>query len=216
MTISAAYATTAEYKTAFSLTASTQDTRIASTLLAVSRHIERRTGRFFNVDAAVVERIYPLRDRVTLIDGLRALPTDDISTSTGLVVKQDDDLDGLFTDETAWTIDTDFSLYPLNAAQGPEATPWRAIVLPSWSGKSFNAGSRLSVTAKFGWAAVPAAIAQATLELAAIVMIDSPRATSRIQEGIEAVIGASPEAQTIVMRLVDTYGVAEVSSLAFS
>ena len=214
MSISDAYSTTALYKTAFGITASTQDTRIDSVLLAVSRYIEKRCHRFFTQDANVVERLYDPHGRIVLLDERPAFMVDDISTTTGLVVKLDEDLDGSVADETAWTIDTDFVLWPLNANLGPEAAPWRAIRLPSWSSKVFIDSARLSVTAKFGWAAVPAAIAQATLELTGIVMTDSPRATMRIQEGVEAVIGASPQAQSIVMQLVDQFGLA--GSLDFS
>ena len=206
MAIGSAYSTKELYKTAFGITVATQDDRIDSVLLGVSRHIERRLGRFFNQDAAVVERRYFPKGRLLRLDDLPAFMVDDISTTTGLIVKQDDDLDGSFTDETAWTIETDFVLWPFNADKGPEAEPWRAIVIPRWSAKSFLAEARLSVTAKFGWAAVPAAIAQGTLEIAAIVMTDSPRATSRIQEGVDAAIAASPEAQSIVLALVDAYG----------
>ena len=210
--ISDAYSTTALYKTAFSLTANTQDTRIDSVLIAVSRYIDRRCGRFFGIDAAVVERIYSPSGRRLSLDGRPAFMVNDIATKTGLVIKQDDDLDGSFADETAWTIETDFLVWPEQADKGPEAEPWRAIVIPTWSAKSFLAEARLSVTAKFGWAAVPTAIAQGTLEIAGIVMTDSPRATSRIQEGVDAAIAASPEAQSIVLALVDTYG----HGLAFS
>ena len=206
MAIDSAYSTKALYKSAFGVTVTTQDDRIDSVLLGVSRHIERRLGRFFNQDAAVVERRYFQPGRILRLDDLPAFMVDDISTTTGLIVKQDDDLDGSFADETAWTIDTDFTLWPFNADKGPEAQPWRAIVIPSWSAKSFLAQARLSVTAKFGWAAVPAAIAQATLELAGIVMVDTPRATGRIQEGVDAAINASPRAQDIVMALIDQYG----------
>jgi len=206
MAITDGYAVYTDYKTAFGITVSTQDTRIQSVLLAVSRYVDRRCHRFFGVDAAVVERLYDPYDRVVRLDDRPAFVVDDISTATGLVVKLDEDLDGSVADETAWTIDTDFTLWPQNANLGPEAQPWRAIRLPTWSSKSFLATARLSVTAKFGWPAVPAVVAQATLELAGIVMTDSPRATTRIQEGVEAVIGASPQAQSIVMSLVHHYG----------
>lgn len=204
MAIDSAYETATNYKTAFSITASTQDARIASVLLAVSRYIERRLDRFFNIDASVVERLYLPTGRRLKIDGLPAMMVDDIASTTGLVVKQDTDNDGSVADETAWTLNSDYLLWPLNADKGPEAQPWRAIVLPAWTTVQFM-DVRLSVTAKFGWPAVPSAIAQATIELAGIVMTDSPRATTRMQEGVESAIAMSPQAQSIILALVEEY-----------
>lgn len=213
MAVGDAYNTAALYKTAFGITTTTQDTRIASVLLAVSRYIERRLDRFFNQDASVVERLYEQHSRRLLIDGRPALMLDDISTTTGLIVKQDENVDGSVAADTAWTLNTDFILWPYNADKGPEPQPWTALVVPSWSSKTFIDAARFSVTAKFGWAAVPSALAQAAIELAAIVMADSPRATTRIVEGVDATMSLSAGAQSIIDRLIESYG---GKGLAFS
>lgn len=90
-----------------------------------------------------------------------------ISTTTGLVVKIDEDGDGTF--ETTLTISTDFILKPLNAADRVPVWPYTEIYLadnyrfPCLS----NGRPGVQVTAKFGWPAVPDDVTTATLMLAA-------------------------------------------------
>ena len=95
-------------------------------------------------------------------------------------------------------------LWPFNAPHGPEPNPYRAIQLTSWGNSGAFRGHRVRVVGTFGWPAVPAAIRTATIELAAILRLQSPRATNQIQE-FDQVIAASNEAQKILHRLVAVY-----------
>jgi len=213
VTISAAYATAATYRDLVSKTDTSSDAAILLDLTAISRSIEGWLGgRFFGVDAAVVERLYDATPaRLVTLDGMRALLTDEISTTTGLVLKVDEDADGSVADETAWTITTDFILWPRNAALGPEVRPYQAIAIPTGSSKLWVSGGLVSVTAKFGWPAVPSAIERACCHLTAILRLESPRATQRIPEGIDQAMAASPTAQNIIAALIDQYGRLEFS-----
>lgn len=199
MPLSDAYSTAATYRALLSKSDTAEDPEILDDLTAVSRFLDYRLGRFFTKDAAVVARVY-LPEIATL-----KLYVDDIASKTGLLVKVDEDLDGLFTDETAWAA-TDYRLLPLNADKEPEAKPWTAIEITPWGTKTrFARRYPVEVTATFGWPAVPKAIERATVHLTGILRLETPRATSRIPEGIEAAISASPEAQRILRELAGQY-----------
>lgn len=200
MTISDAYATAATYRAINGDTDATQDAEILDDLKAVSRWIDRRLGRFFTQDAAVVTRRYdpPVYGRVLIVD--------DIASSAGLEIKVDTDQDGSFADETAFA-STDYQLWPLNADRGPETAPWTSLYLPAWSTKSpWTPGLWVQVTAIFGYPAVPKAIERATCHLTAILRIETPRATARVAESMDEAFATSPGAQSIIGALVDDYG----------
>jgi hypothetical protein len=150
--IADAYVDVAEYKDRVGKTITGQDGELLAQLTAVSRFLDARLGRFFGQDAAVVTRVYDGNG------GTRLWLPDDISTSTGLIVKADLDGDYLFTDETALTLDTDFWLGPLGADKGSEPQPWQYLeVHPTSSRLSVWPFQRraVQVTARFGWPAVP-------------------------------------------------------------
>ena len=136
------------------------------------------------------------------MDNQRTLFVDDIASLTGLIVKVDDNRDGIA--EAALTITTDFELLPLAAAFGPEVNPWTQIYLPPRVKRSYW-WELIEVTAIFGWPAIPAAIARATYQLTGILRLQSPRATSQIPEAIASALGMSPTAQKIVDELMGVY-----------
>jgi len=117
---------------------------------SASRMIDKHTGRRFWQDANVVDRQFFADDSVTCY-------VDDISTTSGLIVKIDDDADGTF--ETTLTISTDFILLPVNAGDLNPVEPFTEIRnvsdtvtrLPVWS----YGRPGVQVTAMFGWPAVP-------------------------------------------------------------
>src|SRR3990167_573614 len=190
MSLSDAYATAALYRAQITMTDTAQDAEILTDLKAVSRYIEGKLGRFFNVDVSDATRLFiPRSASATLyIDDLSAAPTS---------IKVDEDGDGSFADETAY-VTTDYELQPLNAAIQPEAWPYTRIVIPSWSTKgNWPAGGRVQIVGKFGWPAVPEPIRAACIQLTAILRLESPRATNRIAE-MDQVIGTSNEAQAIL------------------
>ena len=195
------YADADAYRARFSGTSETwpsdaQDDSIDEDLIAVSRWVDRHCRRTFAKEASAVARVFVAQANGPLIrvGDMAAAPT---------TVKIDTDNDGDFTDETAVT---GFEAFPLDAAYGPEAKPYRSVNLPNWASiTSFIEGQRVQVTAQWGWPAVPDAVKIATIELTGILRLQSPRATNRYQEDIAAVIGASSEARSIVMKLLEPY-----------
>lgn len=195
MAITDPYATASDYDQVFPY-GGTDTVELARQLITVSRYIDRETGRFFALDASAVARIYIPRESSDTIW------TDDIAVSpTSLKIDTDDD--GSFADET---VITGFELLPLNAARGPEVWPWHGIRLRSFASPHtvFPAGQRVEVTAQWGWLTVPEAIRQATIQLTAILRLQSPRATSSIDE-VGRVVSMSPEGRGIVEELKYTY-----------
>jgi hypothetical protein len=203
LAVGEAYATNVQYKAIVTKTSGDNDSEIDAQLLAMSRVLERDCfgGRFFTKDAAPVARTYYPR-----VDNQRTLTVDDIASLTGLVVKVDDNRDGVaeVTLVNPPAANSDFELEPRNAALGPEPQPWTQLYLPPRAKRSYW-WELIEVTAVFGWPAVPQAIVQATCQLVGILRLDSPRATQQISEGLGAVIGTSRVAQTIVDKLIDAY-----------
>lgn len=133
----------------------TQQTQIDAAVNAASRQIDAYTGRRFWQDATVVTREYHADDSWTC-------HVDDISTTTGLIVKTDTADTGGFA--TTLTVTTHFILLPLNAADRVPVWPYDAIrvVDSNYSLPQFSSGRPgVQITAKFGWPAVPDDIAQA-------------------------------------------------------
>jgi len=195
MSLGNAYATAAEYRALTGMIDTSKDAEILKDLQAVSRHIDFRTARFFNKNTADVTRRYLIEHDSTSkwIDDLSAAPTS---------VKIDTTSDGTFDTTLA---STDYELLPLNATVDPEPQPYTRIRLLPWADKTyFRSGERIEVVGKFGWPAVPEAVKRATIHLAAILRLESPRATTRIPE-MGDVISASPEAQHIIRQLLDRY-----------
>jgi len=218
MAIDSAYASASTYRGLLGKTDTSSDAAILLDLTATSRYLDWKLGRKngFSQDTSAVARTY--YPRTSGAAYARELFVDDIASKTGLVLKVDEDNDGLFTDETAWTIETDFVLWPENADKGSTPQPWSAIYVPGWSTKSgFPLGRRVQLTYIGGWpTAVPTAIERATAQLTAILRIETPRATGRVPEGIDQAIEESPLGRQIVAELMAAYAHREVSGLAFS
>ena len=126
-----------------------------SLLEAASRRVEWFTGRQFNKDTGVSPVATERQFRP--IDYHR-LPVDDFHTLTDLVVEQG----GTVVDLT--TIDA----RPWNSTLG-EASPYSDLMRSSWRYSPFRRPT-VSVTAHWGWAAVPEAIKAATCDVAMALM----------------------------------------------
>lgn len=160
MTLTNSYATMAMLKAELNIgqADTSYDTKLEMALNAASRQIDRHCGRRFWQDPAVVQREY-------YADNAYDCFTDDISTTTGLIVKVDDNGDGSYA--TTLTITTNFILLPRNADHEVPDLPFTQIRLvdsgitafPIWS--SGRPGVR--VTAKFGWPAIPDDVEKACL-----------------------------------------------------
>lgn len=150
------------------------DTVMSRAITAASRSIDIYCDRPFGQDAAPTVRTYtwagsylnmqsaPYVQYVGSISTMKvaSLELDDVSTATGLVVKTDTDMDGVY--ETTLTLNSDFRLWPLNAIADGE--PYTHLILTPTSNKVLPwqlAG--VQVTATFGWPAIPAEVTQACL-----------------------------------------------------
>lgn len=160
------YCTSADLKAFMRIADTVDDTQIALAVTAASRMIDQAAGRSFGQEDPATARYYDTLTDTTwhppgtldTFAGRWALEVDDISTTTSLVVKVDQGDDGVF--ETTLTINTDFRLWPWNAAA--DGRPYERIILIS--GGSFPSMLRtVEVTAKWGWSAVPSAIKNAAL-----------------------------------------------------
>ncbi len=152
---------------------------ICKAINAASREIDNvcsgdipHSRRFWQ-DSAVQTRTFMCEDRTFVY-------VDDISTVTGLIIKTDDNGDGVY--ETTWTINTDFALWPLNAVADVSVEPyafWKVVALGGSSSKMFPLYERragLQVTAKFGWPAIPKQIEEACIlrSMSLLLRKDSP------------------------------------------
>lgn len=152
-----AYATLAELKGFVGIPEADtgDDTTLTLALDAASAQVDAFCDRTFTVDAEVTTRLYAVAN-TGLVD------IDPVASTTDLAVATDQDGDGTF--ETAWAIDVDYRLEPINAAAHGE--PWTRLVAlgTRWFPKlRYRPG--LSVTALFGWpgGTAPSAVKNAAL-----------------------------------------------------
>lgn len=215
-----AYADAATYRAVIGKSDTGDDTAIELDLLAISRYVDQLCGQFFTKDASQVARVYRTRayygsmltsmplgwaeaenpwrwgpyTRLLQVDNMAAAPT-------SIVIDENDD--GVF-DDTPLT-SSDYELWPQNAAQGPETNPWTAIYIPPHSTRSgFAPGKQVQITTQWGWPAVPGAVVRATCHLTGILRLESPRATSQVNE-IGTVLGVSKAGQSIIADLLKQY-----------
>jgi hypothetical protein len=124
--------------------------------------VDRYCGRRFYADTVATARYYTALPEQVLL-----LPVDDISTTTSLVVKTDDNYDGTY--ENTWTLNSrtgpyGFMVEPFNASTlGVPFTRLNAVA-SSWP----TVEQGVEVTAKWGWPTTPPAeVTEACLLLAA-------------------------------------------------
>jgi len=157
------YADKTELKAYIGLSGSGQDDNIDSALDGASRQIDKITGRRFYQDSSAQVKTYTPNNEFIL-------DVDDISTTTGLIVKLDDNDDGTF--ETTLTINTDFIVEPVNpdiikiTGGTTYLAPYTQLrILNTRSSERFDPSivNNVQVTAKFGYSFIPEPIKQATL-----------------------------------------------------
>lgn len=121
----------------------TDDNRLTMAADSATQMIQAYCNRHFVQQATVSARTY-----VASTPWL--LEVDDISTATGLIVKTDEDEDGVF--ETTWA-STDYQLEPLNGKLGGQNWPYTRIRAIKSREFPFDYGQALvQVTARWGWA----------------------------------------------------------------
>jgi hypothetical protein len=151
------YVSATVLKATLSLTGETYaDADLTVACAAASRAIDRASNRRFYADADATQVRYytPHSPWLVAIDDAIAVTS----------VKVDTSADGTWA--TTLTNNTDFTLEPVNAAA--DGLPWTRICVVQRSGLILYPDPRyVKVTGKFGWAAVPDEIVQATTLLAA-------------------------------------------------
>lgn len=161
MAITNGYCTLAEIKAFVNIVDSNDNDELEDAVNSASRQIDAYCGRKFYADGATSAKVYRTRNPYMVV-------VDDISTSTGLVLKYDDSDDGTYETTVA---STDFILLPLNGeAFGIDGLGFTSIELLTDGPHEFptthtNNRPRIEVTANWGFAAVPEPVRQACLML---------------------------------------------------
>ena len=124
-----------------------------------SRWVDQWCGRRFYVDQAASARKFT----PCAVDWL---DVDDFSTTTGLVIKTNPTADGA-TYQTTITAG-DYLLRPVNSTgpNGVSGWPFTSIQLMATSWLAGNFQPSAEITAKWGWAAIPDDVQQATIHAA--------------------------------------------------
>lgn len=157
------YTTLPLLKAQVRVTDTADDVAFAASITAASRAIDHECGRQFGVLAVAAARTYT-QDCEYYIDGRPALPIDDLSSVTGLVVAIDES--DLGTYSTTLTIGTDFTPWPYNALA--DGKPYTHLLTRSTSGYWWPGyANAIRVTGLFGWPSVPAVVGSACLIQAA-------------------------------------------------
>lgn len=133
---------------------STDDTTITNAVNAVNQAIVHHCGRTFDDAGSATARVF-------WADTGRLVEVNDFHTTTGLVVKTDEGDDGTY--ETTWA-STDYVLEPLNQLDGGITVPYQRIrAVESRTFPTLGRRPRVEVTARWGWASVPADVKLAAL-----------------------------------------------------
>jgi hypothetical protein len=155
VSITNGYATLDDIKVWLGISDAADDSLLEACVEAASRAIDSYCGRRFWYDSSATARTYRASDCSALI-------VDDFGTTTGLIVATDDSDTGSFT---TWAA-TDYEARPVNRElSGIPGQPFWEIAALGYA-KSFpttGRRSRVQVTARWGWAAVPDPVAQACL-----------------------------------------------------
>jgi hypothetical protein len=152
-----------------SISGTQHDTTIANAVTATNAAVMKFCGRSFEKVAVASEtaRTYSRVDEGSWrgIESATSACVHDIWDTTNLVVKTDEDDDGVF--ETTWA-STDYQLEPLNMLDGDSYSPyWRIRAVDDRTFPTGNKRAALQVTAAWGWTAVPGDVKQGALIKAA-------------------------------------------------
>ena len=167
------YVTLEELKTQLGIEAddSTRDALLNRARSSASRSIDKTTGRRFWLDETVVQRVFNPRGSIVREDDGDLFLVDDIGSTTGLVVETGSG--------SSWTAVTDYETHPDNALADGKPITGLLRPLGTWG----IATTRLRVTARFGWPAVPDDIVEAA-------MIQASRLYKR-KDSPEGIIGSA-------------------------
>lgn len=189
------YATRATLKTHLNIPSddTTRDELLDNALSAASRGIDRETGRRFYLDPAPVARTFRLAGRTVWDCDGEHLIVNDIGSVAGLVVETGSG--GSFSPVT------NYETVPDNALL--DGRPVTALLRPNsvWG----YGTSRVRVTARWGWPAVPNEVVQATLIQAARLYRrkDSPEGvTGSAEWGVVRLSRTDPDVYALIKSLI--------------
>lgn len=159
--------TSSELKALLGISDMVDDTRVSMACDSATQMIQAAVGRQLFQDSQVSARVF-------IASTYWLCEFDDVSTTTGLILKTDDDADGTF--ETTWTLGTDFQLEPLNGQLSGQSWPYTSARAIGARNFPFYGGQALvQVTARWGWATVPYPVKQAA-QIQAASLFKSPDA----------------------------------------
>lgn len=218
MSLSDAYATPGQYRASIHKSDPSQDEDLLVDLEAISRIVEAELHEFFNKDDNLVIRYYDARfsplNNAWLGSGvgyaesenpwryLRGEPfldVDPIADITGMQIHLDINRDETYTQLLTTA---DYILLPRNALVGPEPKPYTQLMRTN--NGVWVPGANFKINAIWGWPQVPKAIQRATIQLAALLRIETPRAYSSIDH-LSGAMAASQECQDIITSLKRAY-----------
>jgi hypothetical protein len=130
----------------------TDDIRLDMACDAATQQVQAECSRQFTYDSAASPRLF-------IAESHLYCPVDDFGTASGLVVRTDEDADGVF--ETQWS-STDYQLEPLNGRLQGQVWPFnvlRAIDARYWP--RVGGQALVQITARWGWAVIPNPVVQA-------------------------------------------------------
>lgn len=139
------------------------DVELSLAVNAACDAVDSHCGYPFSLDAAPATRVFVPASPVLL--DLAAVGFT-VSSSSGLIVRTDDDDDGAF--EVTWAA-TDYQTEPLNG-RGPGGATWPITQIRAIDRRWPVGGSgraRVQITGTFGWPAVPGRVRTAATMLAA-------------------------------------------------
>jgi hypothetical protein len=189
------YPDLAEFKARFAIPDTIDDNLIRKAIRSASRAADKYCGRRFYPDTTATARVYRP-------DTIGRADVDDFHTITGLVIKTDDDDDGVY--ETTWAAG-DYVLEPFNGIVDGESG-WPFSKIRSVGTRYFGTWSRratLQVTAKWGWAASPPDVTEASLLMAGELfkLKDAPFGIAGVGDFGVVRVRQSPH----IARLLDPY-----------
>jgi hypothetical protein len=162
---------------------------------AASRQIDLWCGRYFYQDTVASARLYNAEDRTKVCTG-------DFATTSGVIVQTDDDNDGVF--EVTWT-SGQWQAQPFVRYNN---WPFTSVTTTTRTREFPVSGRRpsIQVTAQWGWASVPVAVAQAC-ELVAILYYQSKDSSAGGMIDLESIDRLSTDPLVMARALVRDYAV---------
>jgi hypothetical protein len=187
-----AYASLSDLKASLGIgTDTTRDGLLMAALTGASRAIDRRCGRTFYADTTATARTFRVQGRATRKGCETWVNVDDIATATGVIVEL-----GILGG-TTYAATTDYELGPENAPAWGD--PYWQVMFPF--GLLYGRETRLRVTARWGFPAIPDPVTQATLLYAARLFRrkDSPEGIAGTTEwGAVRVSSRDPDVEALL------------------